>query len=68
MNNEHILLISGWIVGALQMLAICVYWSKVGPGHQYAIEVKKKTQHRTERPHGAMLTDVSRQSRVLGRS
>lgn len=30
MNNEHILLISGWIVGALQMLAICVYWSKAG--------------------------------------
>ena len=30
MNNDQILLISGWIVGALQMLAVCVYWSEVG--------------------------------------
>lgn len=30
MNTDQILLISGWIVGALQMLAVCVYWSKVG--------------------------------------
>lgn len=29
-SNDHILLISGWVVGALHMLAVCVYWSKRG--------------------------------------
>jgi len=29
-SNDQILLISGWIVGALQMLAVCVYWCKRG--------------------------------------
>ena len=30
MTNEHIMLIAGWIVGALQMLAVCIYWTKAG--------------------------------------
>ena len=29
-SNDQILLISGWLVGVLQMLAVCVYWSKRG--------------------------------------
>ena len=27
-SNDQILLISGWVVGALQMLAVCVYCVK----------------------------------------
>ena len=30
MTNDQILLIAGWIVGALQMLAVCVYFVKAG--------------------------------------
>jgi len=30
MTHDQILLIGGWIVGALQMLAVCVYCVKAG--------------------------------------
>lgn len=26
-SNETIIFAAGWIVGALQMLAICIYWA-----------------------------------------
>ena len=29
-TTTQILFASGWIVGALHMLAVCVYWSKRG--------------------------------------
>ncbi len=29
-SNDQILLISGWVVGVLHTLAVCVYWIKRG--------------------------------------